>query len=246
MAIAGTKPLARPVAEIEREILDKLKNPPKGKWGGGGMHALVTAGEATGNADNLFGNFIRHDLTSEQIDAAFRTVLRVCAHNMLQHDTQQAKFGWSHCLTLPQAACGLSSLNIDRKLALATALVWIVAYRSVMSDRALDFNWKPAPLDGAASLSEALKTSPTVAAARVWYADPGEYPQVKQTLATQALIRTDQHLIKYTRACFDMISYDPEYERLYLAATAHLCGLWVIERPEAEIRGHLFKAKKPS
>ena len=90
--------------------------------------------------------------------------LRVCAHSMLQDDIQQAKFGWTHCLTLPQSACGLSSMNTDRKLALAAALVWITAYRSILSRRSLDFNWTPSKTKDA-SVLEALHASPEVAAA---------------------------------------------------------------------------------
>jgi len=207
---------------------------------------LITAGEATGNADRLFGDFIRCDLTNEQIDAAFRASLRVCAHSMLQHNAEFAKFGWSHCLTLPQAACGLSSLNIDRKLALAATLVWTTSYRCVMSNRDLDYSWTPQPLKGSASLLEALQTSTAAATARVWHADAAELPGIKQTLATQASIRTDQHLIKYTRACLDMISFDPAQERLYLAAAAHLCAIWVKERPESQIKSNLLNDKKTS
>lgn len=243
MSLESSKTLKQTPDEVEKEILAKLTAPPRKTGSLGGMQALFTAGEATGNADTLFTDFLRHDLTNEQIDAAFRAVLRVCAHSMLQHNTQHAKFGWSHCLTLPQAACGLSSLNIDRKLALACSLVWITSYRSVLSDRDLDFNWMPAKLDGSASVIEALQTSPTVAASRVWHADPVEYPQIKQTLATQASIRTDQHLIKYTRACLDMISFDPKHEHLYLAAAAHLCGVWVKERPEANLKNDLLKGR---
>ena len=84
---------------------------------------------------------------------------------------------------------------------------------------------------------EALETSPTVAAARVWHADPSERPAIKQLLATQASIRTDQHLIKYTRACLDMVSFAPEH--LYLAAAAHLCSVWVKEHPTAQIKSKL-------
>src|SRR5262249_19179406 len=169
MSLAGSEPLKQTPEEIEKEILAKLSAPPRKTGNLGGMQALITAGEATGNADMLFTEFLRHDLTNEQIDAAFRALLRICAHNMLQHSTTHAKFGWSHCFTLPQAACGLSSLNIDRKLALACTLVWTTAYRSVLSDRDLDLGWAPAKLEGSASLIEALQTSPTAAAARVWH-----------------------------------------------------------------------------
>lgn len=241
MNLAAAKPLKQSPADVEREVLTKLAAPTRGKLVGGGMRGLITSGEATGNADALFADFLRHDLSDEQIDAAFRASLRVCAHNMLQHDTAAAKFGWSHCLTLPQAACGLSSLNINRKLALAATLVWTTAYRSVLSNRDLDFGWAPEKLDGSASVLEALQTSPTTAAARVWHADASERSEIKQTLATQASIRTDQHLIKYTRACFDMISFDPEYEQLYLAAAAHLSSVWVKEQPGSQLKNSLHR-----
>jgi hypothetical protein len=90
-------------------------------------------------------------------DAAFRAVLRVSAHSMLQDDLEQAKFGWSHCLNLPQSAFGLSSVTTNRKLALAAALAWIVAYRSVLSDRALDF----ARRSGTSARPRRLTTYPT-------------------------------------------------------------------------------------
>ena len=69
---------------------------------------------------------------------------------------------------------------------------------------------------------------------------------MKQTLASQASIRTDQHLIKYTRACFDMVSFDPQHEKLYLAAAAHLCAVWVKEQPEVKIKESMSKDRKPN
>lgn len=239
MAISGSKPLRRTSAEIEQQILEKLADPPKGQPGTASLRPLLQAGERTGNPDALFGEFIRHDLTHEQMDAAFRAVLRVCAHSMLQDDVSQAKFGWSHCLTLPQAACGLATFNMDRKLALAATLVWITSYRSILSRRALDFGWVPEKIDEPTSVIEALQTSPSVAAARVWHAAPAEIPSIMRTLATQASIRNDQHLVKYTRACFDLGSFDPLYRHLYLAAAAHLCALWVQETPRDQIENNL-------
>ena len=242
MAIEGDKRFEATESQIEKEILAKLAHPPKGVLGSQSIRGLVEAGEKTGNADVLFGDFIRHDLSRAQIDASFRAVLRVCAHSMLQDDIAQAKFGWTHCLTLPQSACGLSSLNTDRKLALAAALVWITAYRSVLSDRALDFNWAPAKTKEA-SVLEALGTSPQVAAARVWHAGEAELPEIRRALATQASIRNDIHLVKYTRACFDMGSFDPAYSRLYLAAAAHLCALWIQECPSDTLLQNLLAGR---
>jgi hypothetical protein len=42
-------------------------------------------------------------------------------------------------------------------------------------------------------------------------------------------------LVKYTRACLDMGTFDPEHVRLYLAAAAHLCAVWMAEAPRATI-----------
>jgi hypothetical protein len=234
VSIEGSRRLKTPPEQVRKEVLDKLADPAKGTLGGQSIRELVEAGEKTGNIDTLFGDFIRHDLSQPQIDAAFRAVLRVSAHSMLQHDLEQAKFGWSHCLNLPQAALGLSSVTRDRKRALAAALVWIMAYRSVLSDRALDLRWHPQPIKDA-SVLEALQTSPAAAASRIWHAPDGELSAIRRILATEASIRNDIHLVKYTRACLDMGTFDPEHVRLYLAAAGHLCAVWMAEAPRTTI-----------
>lgn len=239
MAIEGGGPLTTSANQVEKEILEKLSNPPRSKGAGESIQNLVEAGERTGNADRLFGEFICHDLRSDQIDAAFRGILRICALSMLQLDPKHAKFGWTHCLTLPQSACGLSSMNTDRKLALAAALVWTTAYRSVLSDRAIDLNWSPDKVADV-SITEALHTSPQVAAGYVWHAPAVALPEIRRALATEASIRNDIHLVKYTRACLDMGAFDPLYVRLYLAAAAHLCSLWIAECPRATLADHLL------
>ena len=82
------------------------------------------------------------------------------------------------------------------------------------------------------------------AAARVWHASSYELPGMMQTLATEASIRNDQHLVKYTRACFDMGAFDPEQKQLYLAAAAHLCALWIKESPREDIVNHLLNGRR--
>src|SRR5580704_10309707 len=112
--------------------------------------------------------------------------------------------------------------------------MWIMAYRSVLSDRALDLSWHPQPTKDA-SVLEALQTSPAAAASRVWHAPDGELSSIRRILATEASIRNDIHLVKYTRACLDMRTFDPEHVRLYLAAAALLCAVWMAEAPRATI-----------
>jgi hypothetical protein len=74
----------------------------------------------------------------------------------------------------------------------------------------------------------------------VCHAADSELPEIRTALVTEALIRNDQHLVKYTRATLDMGSFDLGHTRLYLAAAAHLCGLWIAECPRQALRDRLL------
>ena len=74
----------------------------------------------------------------------------------------------------------------------------------------------------------------------MWHAPDGELAAIRRILATKASIRNNIHLVKYTRACLDMGTFDPEHVRLYLAATAHLCAPWMAEVPRATITAALL------
>ena len=231
----ASKPLEKTPEQVEDWVLERLASPEKaGERALGGIRGLMEAAESAGAADRLFGDFIRRDLSAEQIDAGFRAALRASAHAMLQDDAGIAKFGWSHCLTLPQAAFGLSSLGQERKLGLAAALVWAAAYRTVLSKKkTLDFGYRPKKVE--ASLREALHGSPEEAAGRFWHMDTSETDEARRLLASEAAVRNDQHLAKYTRACFDMCGLDPTQWRLYMASTAKLCAIWIAETPREKI-----------
>lgn len=242
MEVTGREVLDKSPAQIEKHLLARLTDPPKGTRERGGIRSLLESAEKTGNIDRYFGDLMRYQWNNQQIDAAFRAVLRVSAHAMLQDDDRQAKFGWSHCLTLPQAACGLSSLNIHRKLGLATTMVWIMAYRTILSQRRLDFDYQPEVVTGA-SLREALYSGPKTAAGRFWHAEKDEIAEMQTLLASEASVRNDLHLAKYTRACLDMCSFDPEHWRLYMASAAKLSALWIAETPRGKIPNHFLEGR---
>jgi len=70
-----------------------------------------------------------------------------------------------------------------------------------------------------------------------------EYADVKQTLAG----RFDPHRSapgQVHTGLSGMISFDPDQQRLYLAAAAHLCAIWVKEQPETAIKNGLFQGKE--
>jgi hypothetical protein len=167
---------------------------------------------------------MRKDLDAGAVDAAFSAIMRTGAQIMVQERETDA-----HRFTLAQAACGLSGYHLERKLALASALVWITAYRS-LSTHVLDFAFEPEPVRGT-SLRDALEAGPIVAAGRFWHADPRELTAMHTALATEASVRGSQHVVKYTRACLDMCGLDPSAWRLYLAAAATLLGKTIQQRP---------------
>lgn len=52
------------------------------------------------------------------------------------------------------------------------------------------------------------------AASRFYHGDAQEVRPMMRLLASEASVRNDQHLVKYTRSCFDMCRFDPQGTRL--------------------------------
>lgn len=153
-------------------------------------------------------------------------VRRAAAWSMLTEPGDHAPYGWTHCLTLPQAVLGVADALPDPSVALAVAATYVVGFRSALAVRPLE----PAvPADPGLALREALATGPDVAAGAAWHAPPATRGQVRAELASQASIRRDAHLVKYTLACFDAAAADPAHERLFLAAAASLVAWWARE-----------------
>ena len=159
------------------------------------------------------------------VDRAGRALLRVAAWSMLQDTADHAPYGWSHCLTLPQAALGLADGVADPSRALAVAATYVLGFRATLGRVVLEPSWAPPrPDDG--PLLDVLGAGPAQAAAAVWHAQPDQWGAVAARLATAAATHPDAHLAKYTLACFDAAHGDPDATRLYLAAAAFLGGWW--------------------
>jgi len=184
----------------------------------------------------------RSGLAKEVLDAATRslsvrqatqTLLRVAAWSMLQDDIERAPYGWSHCLSMPQAVLGIAHACTEPSDAVAVAATYVLGFRATLGRVAIDPQWKPELLKAAASDPlEALAAEPQVAAAAVWHAAAPLIPALVARLATAAAVHPDAHLAKYTHACFDAANADPAAARLYLAAAAYL-GAWWAQRPGA-------------
>ena len=162
------------------------------------------------------------------LQSARRSLLRVAAWSMLQDDPDQAPYGWSHCLTMPQAALGIASDARDPADAVAVAATYVLGFRATQGSVALDPHWSPEPLthlDPATRL-DALAGSPDEAAAAAWHAPEPTVPAIVARLAGHAAAHPDAHLAKYTVACLDAASADPEAAHVYRAAAAFLGAWW--------------------
>ncbi|MGZ4708139.1 MAG: hypothetical protein ACXWBN_05305 [Acidimicrobiales bacterium] len=167
--------------------------------------------------------------------SARRALLRVAAWSMLQDDPDQAPYGWTHCLTLPQAALGIAHAAHDPADAIAVAATYVLGFRATQGRVRLDPEWAPDPLDGprgaeggAGGLEalDALGGRPDEAAAAAWHAPARLGPTVVARLAGYAAMHPDAHLAKYTVACLDAASADPDAAHVYLAASAFLGAWW--------------------
>lgn len=175
--------------------------------------------------------------------SARRSLLRVAAWSMLQDDPDQAPYGWSHCLTMPQAALGIAPTAHDPADAVAVAATYVLGFRSTQGKVALDPGWSPDPLPGldqagleqATNLRsdpdlprrlDALAGSPDDAASATWHAPGRSVPAIVAALAGYASAHPDAHLAKYTVACLDAASADPDAAPVFLAAAAFLGAWW--------------------
>ena len=131
------------------------------------------------------------------VPQAQRVLLRLAALSMLQDTPQHAPYGWTHCLSLPQAVLANADASRDPQALVAIAATHVLAFRATLG-------------------TVALEVSDVIAD-----------PQISVTaLASHAATHPDAHLAKYTLACLDAADNDLQAAPLFLAAAAHLGRWW--------------------
>jgi hypothetical protein len=181
--------------------------------------------EESGLASKLLAGVVRD---RPDAAAARRELARVAAWSMLEEPPDHAPYGWSHCLTMPQAVLGLAGRGTSPRTAVAVAATHVVGFRAALGSRALDGGWTPAR-PATTDLAEAIAAGPEEAAATAWHTPDEHVDDVVTGLATRAALHHDAHLVKYTLACLDAAAYDPDQRRLHLAAAASLSGWWAAQ-----------------
>jgi hypothetical protein len=178
------------------------------------------------DANNVASGLIGSTLPRDPNHAASAT-LRVAAHSMLQDDPAFTPYGWTHCLTLPQAILELLPWFTDHGRAAAVAATYVVAFRAGESRADLDLQWIPEPV--ADGLIKSLRVNPASAAAAWYHASEQEVANALPVLVGRAASHEDAHFAKYTLACLAAAARDPGARRLYLAAAASLAAWWATD-----------------
>lgn len=202
-------PLARPAdGTSSGDLAERLAAPrspgdPGSDWIYPTMHLTEQSG--------LAAEVLDAPLRGLSVEDARRVLLRVAAQSMLQDNPQAAPYGWTHCLTMPQAVLVAADRGVDADIAVAVAATYVLGFRATQGRVHLEPGWLP---------------TRDTAAGRVWWASEDELPSAVDGLVSYGAIHPDAHLAKYTLACLDATDADPDAGRLFLAAAAHLQDWW--------------------
>lgn len=204
--------------DCERELMRRLAAAPSVVSPSPYIAPTMLAVEADGFAESVLG-----DVTAGlSLDAARRALLRIAALSMLRDDPNAAPYGWTHALTMPLAVLAVAGRAADQLEMIRVAATHSLGFRSTMGKVRLDPGWRPERI-ASAKLHDG---SPSEAAAAAYHWPADDRGRLRSILATRAATHEDAHLAKYTLACFDAASADPEAAALHLAAAACLGAWW--------------------
>ena len=219
-------PLVPTNGDLTAALLDV---PVLGPPGSDFIFPIMNQAEESGIAAKLLAGVTGTDPTAAQRDLS-----RIAAWSMLQEPPDYAPYGWSHCLTMPQAVIALAGHGWPSTTAVAVAATHVVGFRSALGRNALSAEYEPERSD-TNDIAEAIDRGQDDAAAHAWHAPEHQLDDIATELATRAALHHDAHLAKYTLACFDAAEADPEHRRLYLAAAASLSSFWAQLPEDGEV-----------
>jgi hypothetical protein len=183
------------------KLYDALRGVPHlGRPGSDFIHPLMSQVQDSGVAAKVLTPVLPDSSAGAPFDvmAASHTLTRVAAWSMIHDDPDQAPYGWTHSLTMPQAVMSLAGAGIDARTAYAVATTYMVGFRAAHGQVDLPATITPGPLPDAT---------------------PSE-------LALAASRHEDAHLVKFTLACLHAADDDPAFRPLYLSAAQSLVEWW--------------------
>jgi hypothetical protein len=204
-----TWPATRRTAGLSSDdLVERLASPRSpGDPGSDFIYPTMNLTETSG----LAAEVLEEPLRGMGVEEARRILLRAAAQSMLQDNCDAAPYGWTHCLTMPQAVLVAAEHGADPDVAIAVAATYVLGFRSTQGRVRLDREWSPAR---------------DTAAGNVWWTAEDELSSIVSEIVSYGVIHPDAHVAKYTLACLDAAEADPEASRLFLAAAAHLHEWW--------------------
>lgn len=203
-------------------LSDALAEVPRlGVPGSSFIKPLMQQAEESGVASSLAAPFIDAEPAATQ-----RELARVAAWSMLG-ERDARPYGWTHCLTLPQAVTALVGRGSSPRTAIAVGATHVIGFRAAFAQSPL----RPVTPDPPAErdLRAAISAGPDEAAAAAWHTGPAQRGDAWRLLASRASRHNDAHYVKYTLACRDEAEASPADEPLFLAAAACLAGWWATQ-----------------
>ncbi len=173
---------------------------------------------------------------ARDVTAMAAATMRVAAHSMLQDDPRYAPYGWTHCLTLPQAIFEIIPWTAYRRDAAAIAATYVTGFRAAFGRAPIDLAWQPEP--NALDLVDALDASPAEAAGAWYHATDEALGLALPVLVGRAATHQDAHFAKYTLTCIAASQRDHGGRAMYLAAAASLAAWWA-QQPSSSVRDDL-------
>lgn len=153
---------------------------------------------------------------------------------MLTEPADHAKYGWTHCLSLPEAVWGLDSISTQRQSDTAAAVEFAVAYRSTIGTRELSAD----PSRVVVLPGERDRVEAAAVFIEQLHIDS---ERARTDLISAACSRSDCHLVKYTLSALSCADRDHEAAELYLSSAAALLALWKREVPDSDLGSDLAR-----
>lgn len=160
------------------------------------IQPLMASVESAGAAEAAIGPHVGSDPS-----VAARTLTRAACWSMLHDDPAHAPYGWTHCLTLPQAVLSLAPDALDPATAIAVAGTHVVGFRAALGVERLG------------SLADDAGGS----------GPPGSE---LDDLLFEAAVHPDAHVAKYVLACRHAAEDDPAWSGAYGRAAERLVRWW--------------------
>ena len=203
-------------------LLTAIAGAPRlGYPGSNFIFPIMHQAEHAGNAAEVLTDAV----AGSSLTTAATTLLRIAAWSMLQEGPDEARYGWSHCLTMTQGALGVARSCADPSDAVAVAATYVYGFRAALAQNDLRSGYAP-ERPTIHFEREAMGAPPDVAAAVMFHASDTQREELIEECVTRAAVHEDAHLVKYTLACLDAAAFDRQQSALYLSAMAHLNALW--------------------